>query len=58
MTMILSLLSSPALVSALMVVRAKNIVIEEEKKEDKKSELELTDDLFNLIDSMYKERDE
>lgn len=36
----------------------KNIVIEEEKKEDKKSELELTDDLFNLIDSMYKERDE
>ena len=36
----------------------KNIVIKEEKKEDKKSELELTDDLFNLIDSMYKERDE
>ena len=31
---------------------------DEKKKEDKKSELELTDDLFNLIDSMYKERDE
>lgn len=35
----------------------KSIGDEEEKQEDKKN-LELTDDLFNLIDSMYEERDE
>ena len=35
-------------------------VLTEEKKEtnDRKKDLELTDDLFNLIDSMYKERDD
>ncbi len=30
----------------------------EEKKKSKEEELELTDDLFNLIDSMYEERDD
>ena len=35
-------------------------VVTEDKKEtnDRKKDLELTDDLFNLIDSMYKERDD
>ena len=31
-------------------------VVKEEKKEKKEKNLELTDDLFNLIDSMYDER--
>ena len=34
---------------------------EEEKKDEdnnKEKDLELTDDLFNLIDSMYEERDD
>ena len=38
-------------------VEADKVQFKEEKKEEKK-DLELTDDLFNLIDSMYKERDD
>lgn len=43
-----------------MEVKGEEIEIHEEetKDNDRKKDLELTDDLFNLIDSMYKERDD